>query len=529
MNAQPNRINLLKGLAPQITVYDEIEKKYRTDWFNSTDASPLTDSVFAKTPECRDSAFFRMTAGEARAICFDLGGTHAIDGFRIGVLRQNGVMAFAPSRIMLYLSSDGNGWQHCADATGFETWGKDEVTRIEAKCDTPVTARYAKFIFTVPLHVWVDEIELFEAESSENAVPAVDDGTVDDDFPDRYASTAQLGAKDVMLAYMCREDILPISKEMLLPYVGYIKNGRAADTMFDSFLFLPHVFFLYDYSSGHGVKKPLQKKDWQFYIDTQFAPGVNMDALELAAEETGRQLGKPDLQLTVLMSILYPVAGVTDFGEIDGRRMDFSNTEDRFIALKWLVDEQLKRFEQKRYKHLKLLGYYWFTEEISYLDAPLMELLRRVTDHVRGLGYITTWIPYYHATGYSDWRHLGFDLGCYQPNYAFNQSVPDRRLFDAAKTAKLLGMCIELEMGGTEPWNIERMKKYYAAGALTRYMQDAAHMYYQGSMPGYFYKAFESKDPYLHSVYDDTYKFIKGTFSPEEVTFDINEEDKQNA
>ena len=323
-----------------------------------------------------------------------------------------------------------------------------------------------------------------------------------------------------MLAYMCRQDIPPITKEMLLPYVGYIEDGKVKDTMFDSFLFLPHVWFLYDYSSGFGVKKPLKKADWQYFIDLLFGDGINLDALDKAAGEIGKELGKPDLQITVFFSILYPVATVTDFGEIGGKNLGFSNTDDRFTALKWLIDEQYRRFYEKKYKHLKLLGYYWFTEEISYLDKPLMQLLRRTTDHVRSLGLITTWIPYYHACGYSDWRHLGFDVGCYQPNYAFNESVPDKRLFEAAATAKLTGMCIELEMGGTKDWNVERMKKYYAAGAITGYMKDAAHMYYQGSMPGEFYRAYESKDPYLHSVYKDTYQFIKGTFDPKCVNFD---------
>ncbi|MBO4277845.1 MAG: DUF4855 domain-containing protein [Clostridia bacterium] len=347
----------------------------------------------------------------------------------------------------------------------------------------------------------------------------------------QYASADKLGAKDVMLAYMCRSDIPPINKEMLLPYVAYIEDGKIKDTLFDGFLFLPHVYFLYDYSGGHGVKKPLQQKDWQFYIDTQFAEGVNSDALEAAAEEVGNALGITDFRLKVFLSILYPVAGVTDFGELNGKHIDFTHAEDRYKALEWLVDEQLARFRRKNYKHLELAGYYWFTEEISYGDAPLMELLHRVTDHVRGLGYITVWIPYYRACGYDDWRNLGFDLGCYQPNYAFNKAVPDSRLFEAAEDAKRLGMCIELEMGGVEDWNVGRMKKYYAAGVAAGYMKDAAHIYYQGSMPGYFYRAYESEDPYLHSVYNDTYRFIKGTFEAGEVKFgeDGKQEDDKNA
>ena len=50
-------------------------------------------------------------------------------------------------------------------------------------------------------------------------------------------------------------------------------------------------------------------------------------------------------------------------------------------------------------------------------------------------------------------------------------------------------------------------------------MKDAAHMYYQGGLPGEYYKAYKSDDPKLHSVYDDTYRFIKGTFNADEIEF----------
>ena len=524
------RVNLLKGLKQTVKCYEDIEEKHCTDWFNSkAESGELTDGIFASVPECHDPAFFHFTGGEARTVFYDLGSVCAVSGFRIGVLRQNGAGIFQPSRVWLFLSDDGENWQTAGSVVGFETWGKDEVTRLSAEF-SPTAARYAKFTFNVPIHVWIDQIELFGCSEPSGAAKIVPDRRDEEDFPRRFASTAQLGAKDVMLAYMCRQDIPPISKEMLLPYVGYIEDGNVKDTMFDSFLFLPHVWYLYDYSSGYGRKKPLKKEDWQYYMDVQFSKGANLDALDKAAEEIGAALGKLDLRLTVFLSILYPVAEVKDFGVINGKNLDFSNTGDRFTALEWLIDEQYRRFNANNYKHLSLLGFYWFTEEISYLDAPLMELLRRTTDHVRDdLGLITTWIPYYHACGYNDWRELGFDVGCYQPNYAFNQSVPDKRLFEAAKTAKRLGMCIELEMGGTNEWNIERMKKYYAAGAITGYMKDAAHMYYQGSMPGEFYRAYESKDPYLHSVYKDTYDFIKGTFDPSRVAFDGEEKEKNDA
>lgn len=511
------RVNLLLGLPQKIKHYERLANDRMTDWFNSPVSSPeLTDGKFAALPQCFDPAWFHFTDGTSRSIMYDLGGLCAVDGVRAGVLKEDSTAVWAPVRISVLLSENGEDWQTVCELSGFDCEESSAIIRKEAKFDKSYKARYVKFTFCIVCHVFIDELELFGCRDGEGAAEIVADKASFTDFPDKYATAEQLGAKDVLLAYVTPDGIPPISKEIFLPHVAYMKDGQIKDTLFDSFLFLPYVRFLYD---GYN-KRPLQMKDWQSYVDCQFDEGVNLDALEQSAIETGKALGNPDYTVSVFFSILYPVTSVEDFGTIDGRKLNFANLEDRKTALKWLIDIQVEKFKAKNYKHIKLNGFYWFTEEINYGDEQLLELLRYTTDYVRSLGYITTWIPYFHASGFNDWRHLGFDMACYQPNYAFNQSVPDGRLFDAASTAKLLGMCIELEIGGTESWNIERIKKYYAAGALTGYMKDAAHMYYQGGVPGEYYKAYKSQDPVLRSVYDDTYKFIKGTFDPSGIDFD---------
>lgn len=513
--------NLVAGLPCKIKNFEKLGAEYMTDWFNSpADSKELSDGAYASQPDCNDPAWFRFTVGAARSVLFDLGGECAVSGLRVGALRQDSTGVRFPVRISLLLSQNGDDWETVAELTGFDSAEQSAIVRKEQTLASPVKARYAKLTFAVVTHVFLDEIEIFGCRNGDGAREIEADEVNDSDFPDRFASTEQLGAKDVLLSYICHPNVKPITKEIYLPHVAYMEDGRIKDTLFDSFLFLPYVAFLYD----KYEKRPLKKEDWQLYMDTQFAPGVNMDALEAAARETGNALGIKDFKVSVFLSILYPVSKVTEFGEVEGKNLDFSNLEDRKTALKWLIDQQLSEFFKKDYKHITLNGFYWFTEEISYSDTQLLELLRFTTDYVREKGLITTWIPYFHASGFNDWRHLGFDLACYQPNYAFNQGVPDIRLFDAAATAKLLGMCIELEIGGTQDWHIERIKKYYAAGAITGYMKDAAHMYYQGGVPGEYYKAYISDDPKLHSVYTDTYRFIKGTFCPDDIKFDFQEE-----
>ena len=509
------RINLISELSQKIRAFENIPDELCTDWYNcKADSLSLTDGVSAQKADISDPAWFRFTGGGARSIIYDLGCVCAVDGARVQALRDDSSAVKLPARICVALSENGVDWQTVSELT-FSC--NEDKAIVESLVDLPkkYKARFAKFSFSVTVHVFIGQLELFGCRNGDDASEIVPDKANDSDYPDVYCVSEQLGAKDVLLAYFCLEGKEPITKEIFLPHVAYMQDGEIKDTLFDGFLFLPYVAFLY---KGYE-KKPLTKEKWQWYIDQQFIDGYNMDALNEAAKAVGEKLGIKDFKLSVYMSILYPVTSVNEFGIVDGKNLDFSLLEDRKAGLKWFIDEQYARFNAKKYEYLDLKGYYWFTEEINYNDSQLLELLRYTTDYVREMGLITTWIPYFHASGYDDWRHLGFDMACYQPNYAFNQNVPDVRLFDAASTAKLLGMCIELESGGIQEWNILRMKKYYAAGAITGYMQNAAHMYYQGGVPGDYYTAYLSKDENLHSMYEDTYKFIKGKFDPTTVEF----------
>ncbi len=513
------RVNLLLGKKQKIQNLEKVEPNFVSEWFNTPgDSTRLTDGKYAQTASCYDEAFFHISSGGSRDFMYDLGCVCAVDGASVGLLREAEMGVGVPPRINVLLSEDGENWQTVAKIDELCTDKANDIIRKTVDFPKKYKARYVRFFFYVSMHTWIDQFEVYGCTDLTDACDITPDEETK--FIDKFASTEELGSKDVLLAYICHKDVAPISKEVFLPHVAYMENGEIKDTLFDGYLFLPYVAFLYD----KYTKRPLKKEDWQHYIDTQYTDGYNMDALEEAAKEVGKKLGKKDYKVSVYLSILYPVTAVNEFGIVDGRNLDFSKLEDRKAAIKWLIDEQFKRFNEKNYKHLELKGYYWFTEEISYSDRQLINLLNYTTDYVRSLGLINTWIPYYHASGYNDWQNLGFDIVCYQPNYAFNQNVPDERLFNAAEAAKRFGMCIELEVGGTQDWHIERIKKYYAAGAITGYMKDAAHMYYQGGVPGVYYNAYKSEEPELHSVYTDTYRFIKGTYQPDEIKFNLEEQ-----
>lgn len=504
-------VNLLKGLTPKFFAMDAISGELATEQYNTLSKnSTLTDGLYSTRSTYADGRWTRFTRGLARDIVFDLKNTSAVSGYTLGFLKEDETGVRLPNYVSISASEDGVGWQEIAYITGFVSEKEKDIIRKSGSFKDTYRARYIKISFPIFSHIYADEFEINGRKNASGAKKIVPSEKSEDNLPGKYAAPEDFNnINDVLLSYICHPDIAPISKEIYLPHVAYIEDGKIKDTLFDSYMFLPYVAYLYE----NGKKRPLKKEDWQHYIDVQYTNDGNMDALEAAVEETKSALDLKDYKVGVFLSILYPVTTQTNFGEINGKNLDFSKTEDRKAAIKWIIDEQERIFKEKGYENLYIEGFYWFTEEVDYSDEGLMDMLSFTTDYVRELGYITTWIPYYQASGYNEWQKFGFDLACYQPNYAFNKAIPDQRLFDAAKAAKMLGMCIELEIGGSSDSDVDRLKKYFAVGAATGYMTEAIHMYYQGGVPGSIYNAYKSNDGYIHSLYKDTYKFIKGKFS----------------
>ncbi|MDD4164644.1 MAG: DUF4855 domain-containing protein [Eubacteriales bacterium] len=523
--------NLLSGLTQQIYTLSALDGEHAKENYNtSVNSKILTDGIISKNATYSASQWFRFTRGIGREIYYDLGKTSAVSGYSFGFLKEKATGVYLPVSVIVSASENGKDWQTLKEIKSITASKDSDIVRVSGTFGGNYRARYIKIYIPVATHVYVDEIEITGTKKVGNAKTIIPDEEKQTDFPNKYAAPEDYnGTRDVLLSYICHPNVAPITKEIYLPHTAYIEDGVIKDTLFDSFMFLPYTAFLYEGSA----LRTLKKDDWQLYINTQFTEGKNMDALNEAVGETKAALGKDDYKASVFLSIFMPVSSQTSFGEINGRNLDFTKLADRKAAVKWLIDEQLRIFNSRGYENLYIQGFYWFIEGIDYSDSQIIELIDYTTDYVRSLGYITSWIPYYQASGYNEWDKLGFDLACYQPNFAFNFEVPDRRLYDAAASAKLLGMCIELEIGGVATGHVDRLKKYYAAGAETGFMTDAVHMYYQGGVPGSIYEAYKSNNAYLHSLYKDTYNFMKGKFNPskpaaESTSVSCSSEEKAN-
>ena len=502
--------NLIAGLPQQIEQLAPFSAEVATTFYNSKeDAAMLTDGKFAGQAAYSDPAYFRFTGGLGRTILYDLGRESAVSSFAGSFLYELSTAVGLPRRLLIKASQNGVDWQTIHVTEAFKT--SETAARVEVAEAFAQTyrARYIEFVFPVNTHVYCDELAVYGTKRiPDDAADIVADAVEVAVYPDKYITPDDfLGVNNMLLSY--NHDPASASggkttAEEYMPFVGYYdRGGKLADTFFDSFLFLPYGAYVNEENGDFAA--------WNAYVDNVFAEDANINALSEAAERVSEGLGR-DVRVSVFFSILYTWPDKTSFGDVDddGVIEDFSKAEDRKKAIKWIIDEQLSRFEAGGYDNLDLLGFYWYEEQVTYTDPHELELIRYASDYVHSLGYKLMWIPWYCAPGYTDWKELGFDMACMQPNYAFSGQATVERLYDNAETTRRLGMCVEIEIGQYDAQaDILRYKEYLAVGAETGYM-DAVKCYYQAGMPGAFYAAWKSADPFVNSVYHDTYLFAKG-------------------
>lgn len=310
-----------------------------------------------------------------------------------------------------------------------------------------------------------------------------------------------------------------ISKTHFMASAGYMVDGVVKDTMFESFAFTPTPAYVYQSGGGFITKK----SQWQSMIDEMFLSGKNMDALNEAVGEIKTQLKlSGDYKVKVYLPLLCAVKKDTEFGEVNGKTLNFSSDADRLEAVKWLAQEELRVFKSKNYKNIEIGGLYWFKEEIEPVTEA--EHVKQVCQYAHSLKYDIIWSPYYQAKGYANWKEYGFDRISMQANYfpgVAAENAPNNgtigRLSTIATTMKNRQIGIEMELGSSSKNSITGFKQYMQAGVEKGYM-NTYHVWYLVNGPSLTYNLYHSKDAYTLSAYTDMYKFIKGTLTLAELT-----------
>lgn len=529
--AAQDAVNLVEGLQYTIETGEPVAysyANYEPDTYNK-DTGQLTDGVLGAT-DANSSAWYRAMRGVSRIVTFDLGALKSVSGFYAGFLHYKTAGIYAPRYVYVYLSENGTDYQKiCRAAPDFDL--SDASVRradISAQFDKPYAARYVKVEFCSDIFAYCDEIKVFGGEPT---------GSEKKITPDKAAAEPgylkDIDGKSNLIkiynGYYSDQSIGDNTAEELLPYVAYVlADGSYTDTMFDGVIFVPaHT----DYPSGGRLVKTNGKKgavmsDWLLYLDNTFQEGVNTDALNQVVGEVYAKLGIKN-KLTVYYTLPFPTVISEPFGDINGDGVpEYCTTlEERTAILKWFADLTYKRFVDGGYKNLKFGGFYWYREEVNYSETDHeAQLVKNIADYLSRKKLKFLFDPFYLFTGFDHWKALGFDAAVMQPNLVFRDYFSYEMLEEFAQTAKKYNLGVEIETGEPGSFTDVDYKKYGLTyerylyyGWLTGYM-DALHTFYQGAGPGTLYNfcyagKTTEKGIYLRSLYDKTYKFIKGTYS----------------
>ena len=510
--------NLAAGLPYQIASGTEMLYSAEIDANTLPSAGVLTDGKYSPNLSFDNGFWNRTRNGSLRNIYFDFGYNSSITGFKINYLHYKPYAIIAPSMTFLYLSEDGVTWYSVGFAVCTAT-ADQGIFSAELTLDVPLEARFACVTFSVAPHSYADEIEIYGSQAitggtrklseAEGVFPAVEK---------KFMAPSEdilEGMADMALLYYTT---ITWDEEHILPYIAYLdKDGNIKDTMFDGLLFLPSGGVP---SYGQNLS-PID--EWYFQLEKDFSEDIHFGAAEKVTKRVKEELNLPaDYKVKVYVTIPYTEFTETNFGDIDGDGVNegYSTVEDRVRVISWYMDLYLERFAQAGYENIILGGFYWFNEDINYLDEVNEGLLlSAIAKEANAKGTQTFWIPYYTANGFSNWNAYGFSATCMQPNVVFSQNTSISQLYKAVDYIKALGMGIEIEADDSSLSQLEfykRYLRYLGYGIDAGYMKDCMHMYYQGH--DVYYQACFGETEMARNVYEATYGFIKGTLSaPEKI------------
>ena len=351
------------------------------------------------------------------------------------------------------------------------------------------------------LRAVAQNVEISESKNEVSLSWFVFDGNIDEPET-KYEDTGyylKTDIRDLVLIYQGGTHRMDFNAEQIRPYVVHVDRHGKRDWLFDGFLYL-------EFTSGNGGpsfegngQNASKKEDWLWLIDRHFTQGMGIPALDGVIEEEKAKIGEPSFKHKVVISMPEPQLGQKDWGELDGKKLDFSVTADRVAACNWYIDKLQERFEAAHFKNIELAGFYWMPEK----SIKSREVTKAVGEHIHAMGKLFYWIPYFASFGYSEWKTIGFDCVYLQPSYFWTDRgyVPDNRLDHACELAYNMHMGLEMEFdmrASTDYTGVscrDRGMKYMQAFRNNRVYREGSIAYYEGGSGIYsFSKKTSEKD-----------------------------------
>ncbi|WP_442593824.1 DUF4855 domain-containing protein [Neobacillus sp. D3-1R] len=544
------------ALSKPYTVVQEMHDKQLMAYETRTDGDngnpyELTDGKIAES-KVNNAYFFNpnwvgYSRQVARSVIIDLGSEKFINSIKGGFLQERSAAVDIPRYVNFYLSNDGEKWL-IADELKPKTSKSHEAVREEIGVkDINVTARYVKVQFEVGMFSFIDEITVMGRDADKKDKDVITLKKVkkikDEPLPSEKDTN---GVKDMYLAFLYPDHtgngpLGTWKKEDFKHVITHVdENGASTDWMFDSILFQ---------NGGDPYRDYKDKNLWNQAINKLFTSDVNLDALEQSTAEVKQTLGDSQHKTKVVFSIPYPALQSDNWGELDGEQLNFridqpggekASFNARKAAVKWYIDEIVKKFKEKNYQHIEIAGFYWTHEEVGYGTLYEEDLVKEVSKMIHDQNAKFYWIPFFQANGSTIWKELGFDAIMMQPNYYFQTffgpnadkggEIDLSRMESAIKTAKRFGMGLEVEGDYHMLWNgwgtdydgqvyhsDYAMRKYYA------YLNEIKKAGLDQTIVGYYLGARTVikqfiDDPIVKNTYDLTNDFIHDDYEIQELS-----------
>ena len=330
--------------------------------------------------------------------------------------------------------------------------------------------------------------------------------------------TEILQSTDMVLLYAGGQQREKWDRKQVEPYLKYVDKEGKKHWLFDSFLFLEIVDTPDNWKSGKAFTKgydaafeSANKTDWERLIDAYFSANAGVTGLEYSLELLKAEMNAPKHKHQVVIGIPEPMVNQFSantssptkyWGKLGEEELDFSKAADRVKACVWYIDQVRARFNEKKYKHVELAGFYWIAEDATATRS----ILNTVGTYLQELKYSFNWIPFFNADGRAQWKDLGFTSAYYQPNYYFNDQTPKSRLTDACKEAKKYGMHMEIEFEEDVLTRGNRLRDYMEVFKEQGIWENNRLAYYQSNLALQFLK--NSSDATAQALYHDFCQYV---------------------
>lgn len=250
------------------------------------------------------------------------------------------------------------------------------------------------------------------------------------------------------------ESIIRWKTEDLIPYVSYRSKGKNRGKMFGGIIFNPvrvrENNFIYPLYST--FTELADREDWELAIRVLFEKDINLHAL-----------ASLNIGLDIWVSIPYPVTFQKKFTTIKGKKVNFKFEENRMMAVDWWVKAFVKAWNdsKKLHKHLKFRGFVWQREAILDDDVSMV---KKVNQCIHKKNLLSMWLPNYGSQNVVNWKEIGFDVVCINPNFYGKTNHDVNWITNASAFAKFYNTGIQVYYGKGLIYNETHLLDYLNMG-----------------------------------------------------------------